>query len=333
MADQESENVDSAAAGQLTEIALDDKENTADPDPGVIDEIQAKHEIPPFWNPDVRARVYRYCELLLPVLYLAILHLLTGADRGDDRGVYLCRILGVAMAVTYTLFFLNLFCMLYPGVVHDDNYLFRVETKLSHVPGWTRMRIAQHQIEYPDEPLRSISEFSAISGGQAWHMLNNIGPIVWVTITMLWASEIDCNGGDQTTLGWADGLMLIGVSGVVMVGIFECNEFDRGMKFFHNFGLGMIGFMFIGSLVEAHESGGGTYFIIPIVLNVIGWPTFIYLQCIMKRGLLGRYRGQHLTAEKKQEITRLSVKCLALETIANYCCSLCMAYYLFIWNV
>ena len=70
-------------------------------------------------------------------------------------------------------------------------------------------------------------------------MIANLGPIAWVMILMLFASHMQCLNGTGFHVDIADVLTMVGVSGIMMIGIFELNHFDNGMKLFHYVGVGM----------------------------------------------------------------------------------------------
>jgi len=163
-------------------------------------------------------------------------------------------------------------CRLRPDAA---KYLFKIETQLTGVPQWAVMRIANAQVLYKLRAIQSISEFSAISGGLANHMIASLGPLSWVGVAMLFAAHMP-----TTRIDIADAFLCIGVNGIVMIGMFELNQGYTGLVVGHYVGVGMAIFILFASLIQgvsiSMAEENWTHLIVPILLNVIAWPCFLY---------------------------------------------------------
>merc|ERR1719295_2431359 len=111
-------------------------------------------------------------------------------------------------------------------------------------------------------------------------MISNLGPMVWVVVTMLFASEMQCRDADQFKMELSDYFIVIGVLGIVMIGLFELDSDRWELVAGHYLGVILAIFILIASVIQANESGGGVYYVVPIILNAIAWPCFIYWQYI-----------------------------------------------------
>lgn len=85
------------------------------------------------FNGDVRQRLFRFLSLTaIPLGTLVMLNSLTDGGQGSVTN-WLCRILGIDIALMFTIYFINLFWQLYPGFnTEDDAYLFKVQTNMTH---------------------------------------------------------------------------------------------------------------------------------------------------------------------------------------------------------
>ena len=207
------------------------------------------------------------------------------------------------------------------------------------------MRVAKYQYLFRYRPAQSISEFSAISGGQADQMLHGLGLMAWVMVNMMFAAKMECPDGDKFVFQIQDILMEIGVSGIVMIGMFEFNHFDNALVFFHHLGVGLSICMLIASVFQAHETQqrleggeGYGYYVVPIVLNVIAWPCCIIWFCITTKKRSLRFepeseeeRKLEPSDELKAKITKASMLNICLEGMAIYCTMLALSYHLIIW--
>jgi hypothetical protein len=253
----------------------------------IVKDVDAKKE--KCFNEDVATRLARWCLIaFIPIVLLIILNFLTNDNtdpgEGDDTH-YLSIILGVDIALLFTCYFLVLMGQLYgiPKCLESlccknqrrRSYLFKIETRLTTVEQWAVMRIANTQILYKLRAIQSISEFSAISGGLANHMIASLGPISWVGVSMLFAAHMP-----TTRIDIADAFLCIGVNGIVMIGMFELNTGDTGLVIGHYVGVGMAIFILFACLIQgvsiSMAEENWTHLIMPVLLNVIAWPCFLY---------------------------------------------------------
>lgn len=121
------------------------------------------------------------------------------------------------------------------------------------------MNIAGKQYQYHYTAIQSISEFSAIDGGVASIMLANLGPFTWAVTVMSFAAQIQCF--DDFSWDAADLCELLGVTGLVMIGLFELDPHNKPMKIFHYVGalLGsgtVLGFLIQGVSLSNAQGGG-----------------------------------------------------------------------------
>jgi len=316
-----------------------------------------------YWNVDVRARFFRFLMMTAtPLVMLISIQRFTNKNAGDGTH-YLSIAVGICIATMFTFYFLNLFIQLYPGCgdSDEDAYLFRIQTRLSRVDKWATMRIANTQVLYRLQPIQSISEFSAISGGQANQMIANLGPFAMVGVVMVFAARmqcLQCPSYSQYTFDWdvAEILVLIGVTGITMIGLFELNAFDPGMKLGHYVGVTMTICILFASLIQggsiSTKQDDWTHMIVPILLNLIAWPCFIGWFFFLSnenraKEFEKRYeafvdgKDQDFTETKEysdfergleKEVHKLSVSCLVCEGTVIYCVSWALAWFLVQWG-
>ena len=110
------------------------------------------------------------------------------------------------------------------------------------------MNIAGEQYQYKYTAIQSISEFSAIDGGVASIMLANLGPFTWAVTVMNFAAQIQC----FPDFSWdaADVCEIIGVTGLVMIGLFELDPHNKWMKIFHYIGAAAGACTVLGFLIQ-----------------------------------------------------------------------------------
>lgn len=118
------------------------------------------------------------------------------------------------------------------------------------MPGWADMSIAEHQQLYKFEAIQSISEFSAVDGGVPSFMLSNLGPFTWAVVIMHFAAQTEYNA-DVFRWDIADLFELMGVSGLVMIGIFELDPYNAPMRSFHNIGAATGIGTVVGMIIQA----------------------------------------------------------------------------------
>jgi len=297
-------------------------------------------------NKDVRARMWRF--LMIWTIPLAMLISMSYLTESDGNTHYLSRVLGASLLIMYTVYFLNLARLMWPHAnLENEAHLFKIQTRLSRVEGWASMRIANTQLLFPHQPIQSISEFSAIAGGQARHAIANLGPISWIGLVMMYGSQMQSN---ERSFNWdiAEYLVIVGVSGIVMIGMFELNHFDHGMRLFHYVGVIMAICILPACLLQGLALGGYNM-VFPVLLNVVAWPCFLFWRWyssskraiqfqeeFLKYSRLQRSAGQSLDDDHRKalykKINKYSVKCIVLEGIAIYCTTTALSCYLYQWG-
>jgi len=270
-----------------------------------------------YWNKDIRARWIRFYLIAgLPVIMLFIMNELTDGGRGTSEH-YLSKIMGVTVALTFTFYFMTLILQLGPAEIFrylipkfcqrysaycrklaspkkraedaEGRYFYKIETRLSQVRDWASMRVANTQVMYKLRPIQSISEFSAISGGQANQMIANLGPFCWIGVAMMYVAHMQCDNGEEFHFDFTDVLLVVGVNGIVMIGLFELNQFDHGMVHGHYVGVLMAICLLVASMAQgislSQTEMGQWALIVPIVLNVISWFCFFYWHWVARTSL------------------------------------------------
>ena len=201
------------------------------------------------------------------------------------------------------------------------------------------MRIANTQLLFPYGPIQSISEFSAISGGQANQTISNLGPIMWTGLMMMYAGILQNHGADFT-FDIADILMCIGVTGSVMIGLFELNSYDRGLKYFHVGGV-LLAFSVLAAALIQGIALGGTYWVFPLTMTVIGLIAFTIWRWIARSSNTSKFENEMIKCvrsgdrpvkecrdELKLKINQCSLQCILFEGIAIYSVVWALAGYL-----
>ena len=193
------------------------------------------------------------------------------------------------------------------------------------VQGWTsKMRIANAQLLFPYRPIQSVSEFGAIAGGEANHMLQNLGPITWAAMMMMYAGHMQYTEG---LFKWdiVEVFVVIGVSGIVIIGMFDLNQFDYGLIAGHYLGVFMSIFILVGGIIHGvslSESdavpGGYSHFVFPVVMTVIAVPCFLRWQWITRPSQSDKFEKRLIdslrqekcseTGENEEAIFRAAVK-------------------------
>jgi hypothetical protein len=301
-----------------------------------------------YLNEDVIERLGRFAMIGgIPLAMLFIMNALTNGGRGSDIH-YISELLGLAIALMFTCYFGSLFYQLLPGSYPGEEkpYLFKIETRLSQVDKWAKMRIANSQLLYKHRPIQSISEFSAISGGQANHMIANLGPFAWVSLAMLYASHMQCPDNEEFNLDITDAFIVMGVNGIVMIGLFELNQFDKAMKHGHYAGVFLAIWILVAVMIQGW-SLGGVNLVMPIVFNCVAWPCFIVWQWVsstdqsnqFEKKLVqfmednsGEEERKKQLEETRKNVYRHSVKCIVLEGVAIYFTTLALSWYLYQWG-
>ena len=187
------------------------------------------------------------------------------------------------------------------------------------------MRIANGQLLFPFRPIDSISEFSAIAGGEASHMLHNLGPITWAGMMMMYAAHMQYTEGK---FEWdiVEIFAVIGVSGIVMIGFFDLNQFDHCLIAGHYLGVFLSIFILVGGIIHGislSESdavpGSYIHLAFPVVMNVIAWPCFLRWQWITRPSQQGKFEDRLIESlrEKKSGENEEVIFSAAISRIAS----------------
>jgi len=297
------------------------------------------------FNEDVQIRLRRYIMIWsIPLAMLVAFQALMNYSTFS-----LSTFLGVSIFWLYTVYFATLARLMWPAAdPRTDAHLFKIQTKLFRVKGWANMRIANTQLLFPHRPIQSISEFSAIAGGQAKHSIANLGPMTWVGLVMMYGSHVQCNDGNSFEWDIAEYLIIIGVGGIIMIGMFELNHFDRGMRIFHYTGVVMAICILAACLIQGWSLGGYNI-LFPLLLNIVAWPCFLvwrwyssteranqfqaaFLEYAHAQHAVGGELNDHCRRALYREINWYSVKCVLLEGIAIYCTTTALSWYVFQWG-
>eukprot|EP00485_Elphidium_margaritaceum_P009459 CAMPEP_0202707298 /NCGR_PEP_ID=MMETSP1385-20130828/19639_1 /ASSEMBLY_ACC=CAM_ASM_000861 /TAXON_ID=933848 /ORGANISM="Elphidium margaritaceum" /LENGTH=437 /DNA_ID=CAMNT_0049365987 /DNA_START=34 /DNA_END=1347 /DNA_ORIENTATION=- len=239
-----------------------------------------------YLNGVVTLRMFRWCGLVtIPCLFLI---LLTYEPR-YKRELELPWLLGVGIEVLYVIYFGLIAFLFRSGTGGEQDgqprYLYRIWTRSASVKGWSKMTIAAEQRRFQLNAIESISEFSAVEGAVSSLMLANLGPVTWTMVFMHFASEL----AYDEVFSWdvADILEMIGVSGLVMIGMFELDPYNPGMKLFHYIGaaagVGTIAGYVLQSLSRSQELDNFTPLIAPIIICVIAGTCFLLWQLFNKQ--------------------------------------------------
>ena len=204
------------------------------------------------------------------------------------------------------------------------------------------MRIAKTQLLFPYQPILSVSEFSAIAGSQAQQMVTNVGVFLWSGLMMLHGAWIQ-----EEQKGFLTGdfdvshlLITIGVCGLLMIGIFQLNQYDRGMILFHYIGAILSLAIMVAAIIQG-VSLGGYHMICPITLTVAALSCLAYWFWISHPSQIRKFEQRLISCSEENskspreclqeirvKVNRFSVKCIVLEGIAIYCTALNLSFYL-----
>lgn len=290
------------------------------------------------FNPAVVERLARFLGISgTPIIILLILYFTTDGGAGTVEN-QLSRVLGVGIGLLFTLYFVQLGNLFRIGFNKEDTYIFKVLTSSARVPLWTKMNVANNQLLYHYRPIQSISEFSAISGGTAGKILANIGPLSWVAVAVMFAAEMQCLNGVSFTFDLPKVLIVVGVCGIVMIGLFELDQFNHSMRIFHVIGTVMAAQILLAGLIQASQLDTA-WLVIQILLSVLSVSALVTWQKLSTKERTKMIEDEcakdavagvdSLTREVKARITRESLKNVVSEGIAIYCVTLSLAVWLF----
>ena len=236
---------------------------------------------------------------------------------------------GCVLMIMFSMYF-GLTLKMFFQAHYKGNYLYRVYSLNGIIPNWTEMSVCYRAIQFPYNPIESISEFSAIHGGMGQIYLFSIGLFSWCVLLVSFFTQLQFNDKFEK-FGISEICEVIGCYGLLLIGIFELDPFNKFMIMCHYTGalLGfctVIGFnyqqFFIYSKLNSISVGGILYHVVlPIALDIgliIGYCSWMYFGCKAKE------YGKKLTQERTKnnnnnnsDNDRISLNKLAL---ANVCC-------------
>ena len=193
---------------------------------------------------------------------------------------------GYALMGMFTAYFGTVISFFYKAH-YNGKYLYRVYSLSGIIPNWTDMTVCYRALQFPYNPIESISEFSAIHGGMGQAYLFSIGLFSWCVLLVSFFTQRQFNDKFQS-FGVSEICEVIGCYGLLLIGIFELDPFSKYMIICHYIGgvLGLftiIGFnyqqFFIYSKLNSISVGDIFYrVLLPIVIDigfVVGYSTWI----------------------------------------------------------
>jgi len=252
--------------------------------------------------------------ILLPVIFLFVLGNL------NDRP--LSKVVGSTLLIEYAIYFSFIFRLFCSGA-RNGRGLYRIYSASATPSNWAKMSVSSHQLLYKNRAIQSISEFSAIDGGVPNTMLATLSAFTWCTLVMFLAtfSAWTCNFKYDAS----DYCQLVGVAGLVLIGMFELDPFNKWMKRFHYIGAAMGTGTIIGYFIQ--QLSLGTKIWLPILISVIALSAFIAWQVFNK--LTDKFEQEHenITLEDVEkiqgELSRFTMKNVLSEAIFLFCGALC----------
>eukprot|EP01083_Nonionella_stella_P016455 45935_1 len=257
---------------------------------------------------NIKIRFHRaFYILAMPVAFLVFIT--TFPDHS------FAQVAGCGILLMFMLYFGNIFMFLYSGAA-----VFRIYSPSALPSGWIDMSITSHQLLYKNKAIESISELSAISGGEARVMLATLSAYSWTIVCMLLAaySTFDCD----FTWDIVDYLQLIGAAGLILVGIFELDPYNLWMRRMHYFGAlsGVSGTVF-GYAIQQYSIG--TKMWLPILIGSVCVIAGCWWQYCCNCADKFEQKYENISPEDvgeiKDEITRWSIKCVTAEAIFLFC--------------
>ena len=218
----------------------------------------------------VSSRVYRV--LLILLIPVVILSFNAYTKNDNQRMTDLGFTLGSALLAMFSFYFFHIFWILSIVCRKPDKSLFRIYSLNTLDPRWTDMSFTYRALVFKQHPIESISEFSAVMGGIANPMLLVISSYSMAVLICGIASEQHYT--DHFTFTFGCILELVGCYGLVLIGTFELDPFNKAMKQFHYLGalLGVctiIGY-FYQTIMFARATNNYAILTAPIVITIIG---------------------------------------------------------------
>eukprot|EP00484_Ammonia_sp_Unknown_P005480 CAMPEP_0197058496 /NCGR_PEP_ID=MMETSP1384-20130603/108581_1 /TAXON_ID=29189 /ORGANISM="Ammonia sp." /LENGTH=329 /DNA_ID=CAMNT_0042493273 /DNA_START=33 /DNA_END=1022 /DNA_ORIENTATION=+ len=298
-------------AVEAAEVALEERFN---PDTLSEDEREKGREY------KFRIRVARAISIVsLAFVFLGLLQVFPN---------HLNKIVGTSLLVMYIVYFGMVFYLFISGV-RDGRHLFRV-VSVSAVPDrWASMNMCAYQVQHKYEAIQSISEFSAIDGGVAGHMLSTVSAYTWCILVMQLAAFSAWTCG--FSLDIADVLELVGIAGLLFIGLFELDRANKKMKTMHYVGAGMGTCTIAGYMIQQWFIGEKIW--LPFLIAAIAIIGFALWQISNRQ--TDRFQenlksGQSLSVQAQQELSMFTLKNVAFEAVFLFCGALCTS--LWLWD-
>ena len=261
---------------------------------------------------------------------------------------------GAALFCMFTFYFLHIFfifCSVNTSCIccrngissssKEQRSLFRVYSVNSMIPDNTDMSVCYRALLFKYQPITSISEFSAIQGGIAQIMLLIISSYSWVVLLCAMTPEIYKYGFNILSIG--DICELIGCYGLVLIGTFELDPWNKTMQWFHNTGammgsLTLVGFIYQQYIIAIHTKRQlNDTLIVPIILTVIAVIAYLfwnYFSNVANNYDPSKKNGNNNSMSEKeikkirQTVTSLSLKNVISEAFVLYSGSTAMCLWL-----
>eukprot|EP00484_Ammonia_sp_Unknown_P002068 CAMPEP_0197022660 /NCGR_PEP_ID=MMETSP1384-20130603/3476_1 /TAXON_ID=29189 /ORGANISM="Ammonia sp." /LENGTH=231 /DNA_ID=CAMNT_0042450739 /DNA_START=69 /DNA_END=761 /DNA_ORIENTATION=- len=151
-------------------------------------------------------------------------------------------VVGLAYLAIFAFYLANILYLLCRAPqIYRVYSIYEIPTK------WVSMPVASENREYRQQPILSISEFSAIAGGAAHLLLARLGSYAFAIIMTFVCTEFS-----RTEFQCPLSLFLecVGAFGVVVLGTFYLDPYSTGMRNGHNTGLGLSCCTLLGFLLQ-----------------------------------------------------------------------------------
>eukprot|EP01083_Nonionella_stella_P149563 475242_1 len=263
-------------------------------------------------------RVYRLVLIVVLFgIFLPVCYVETKA-----RNISLIEMYGFALAFIMFGYAAHLLTILFRAYCEENSGLYRVYTLNNLPPKWAKMSISYRALLYQNQPIESISEFSAIQGGIASTMLFGTAVTTLTLIVCAYASEMAYH---YWYLDTSDVFILMGALGLVVVGTFELDPNCKKLIIGHYCGVVMslgniIGFnhqqfkMVFNPKVNVDGdkySAGRLWY--PIFIDIVALVGLIAWQMSLRKGKI--YSDAHVKDFDPKVITRFSLTNLLSEAV------------------
>ena len=270
------------------------------------------------------------------------------------------EMLGIALLLMFISYFIHIFSIFGRAARKPGNKIYRMYSVSAIAKGWTSMSVAYRVYAFPNHPIESISEFSAIDGGIAQTMLLTISCYSWAVVLCAIAFELEDKilglTDDQSTreafanaLNIGDVCEVFGCFGLVLIGTFDLDPFNPTLQKLHYTGAALgvgtvVGYCYQQWVIGHYKDDIIAHAIFPIIISIIAFIAFCMWQfygCVADR-----FPPQKASKKKKsclmkivdhcipteynlERITTISLKNVISEAIFLFCGALCMCLWLF----